>query len=438
MGSSGTPGAYRLETYEMSSITGVRTIRAERLSILVPPLTTLGLGLWGIGSPGPWADEMVTIDAVQYPLHHLWELPLMPYYVAVWTWSFMGTLDDIVWLRLFSVLSMAAAAAFVALTARRLAGPKAAIFAGLIFAMAPFVQRYAQEARVYALATALAALATWIFVLATQQSSRRLWVGYALSLAAATIFFPLSLAVVPAHGLILLLNKAGREALRSWVFACFSLIPFVAIQIWMSTQYGFMHDIFDKPGVDALIGSPGIILGPVFGVAVIALGFMSQVGMRWVLGTALGVASIAVVSWISTSWWLERSFKPLTVLLVIAAGISVAQIRWRQVLALLVLFGLVAFPDLVGQRQHDARGEDVREMAAIMDAEGQIGDTVPEFPDPIVWWTVEHLLKDWDRFSKSEGPVEGRYWEIQPEPTCELFREWPVSGARQLRLCLNN
>ncbi len=404
--------------------------------LLVPAFTTLVIGLWGLGTPAPWGDEQVTIDAVQYPLHHLWEAPLLPYYGVMWVWSIGGHLDDIAWLRLFSVLCMVGASVFAAATAKLLANAIAGVAAGLIFALAPLVERYSQEARVYALATMLVAAATWSLILALTDKRRRWWIGYAIALVAAAGMFPISLAVVPAHAIILTGFPEWQANLRRWFLWCLWLLPVAAAQVWMSTRFGFMHSNFAKPDLQAILGSPAIILGSTFGVAVVVLGLTTRIGLRWVLGTALGVASVAIVSWLSTSWWLERSFKPLTTLLCIAAGLALAKVGRAQVVAVLVVLAIVAFPELQAARQPEARGSDAREIAVIMDANGTKGDFVLQDQEALPWWTVEHILKDWERFTVTKTPVPGRYWELLVEPTCQDFREWKIIGEVPLRLCL--
>jgi len=89
--------------------------------------------------------------------------------------------------RLPSAIAVAVAAGAVAAIGRRLISPWAGLAAGLLFAVLPAVSRYAQEARSYAVVTALATIASYLLLRTLQAApgERRRWiVGYGVSLAA--------------------------------------------------------------------------------------------------------------------------------------------------------------------------------------------------------------------------------------------------------------
>nr|WP_249924736.1 glycosyltransferase family 39 protein [Streptomyces californicus] len=130
----------------------------------MPAAAALALGFWGIRRQDSlWSDEAVTYEVahrstsdiarllaeadVVHGLHYF----LMHAVFALWEG---GTVA----LRLPSVLAVAATAAGVGLLGRRLAGPRAGLFAGLVLALLPSLQRYAQEGRSYALVCALMTL----------------------------------------------------------------------------------------------------------------------------------------------------------------------------------------------------------------------------------------------------------------------------------------
>ena len=55
---------------------------------ILPLLTALALGFWGLSTPGFWYDERVTSEVVQYgPFVYPWDAPLIPYYILIWLWS---------------------------------------------------------------------------------------------------------------------------------------------------------------------------------------------------------------------------------------------------------------------------------------------------------------------------------------------------------------
>ena len=170
---------------------------------LVPGLTTLLLGTWGIANASLWLDERFTLSAIENGLaSHTWEAPLLPYYALMAGWTGAGSIVNDGWLRALSVLAAAVGSVAVAITARRLLTVKAGLAAGMIYCLAPGVSRYAQEARPYALAAALVAVATLLLVDGVL-GGKRPWIGYALALSSAAVLLPVSLAVIPAHAVIL-------------------------------------------------------------------------------------------------------------------------------------------------------------------------------------------------------------------------------------------
>lgn len=66
--------------------------------------------------------------------------------------------------RLPSVLATGTAVAGMALLGRRLAGPRAGLFAGVVFALEPSVQFFAQEGRSDPMVCALVVWATYVLV----------------------------------------------------------------------------------------------------------------------------------------------------------------------------------------------------------------------------------------------------------------------------------
>lgn len=192
--------------------------------VLGPGLAALLINGYGLGSPSLWRDEAYSIEAARRPVSEIaallgrtdavngaYYLLLHPVIAAA------GTSAAVV--RLPSVLAMAAAAAVTAATGRRLAWlaglPEpvlTGVIAGLFFAAAPMVTRYAQEARSYALVTMLAAAASYLLVRALTDPRWRWWVAYGLAIALAGLFHLLALLLVVAHAMTMLAVRARRHA----------------------------------------------------------------------------------------------------------------------------------------------------------------------------------------------------------------------------------
>jgi mannosyltransferase len=189
-----------------------RRRKAAYLTWAAPLVVAAALGLFEIGVPQLWRDELASWSAANRSLPQLWAMlhnidaVLGIYYVGLHLWMAVFG-DSATAMRLPSVIAMAAAAAVVALIGRKLAGNLAGVASGLVFALIPSVSRYAQEARPYAFATLFAALATLLFLRAMERPSWGRWALYSIVLAAAG-----------ASNLIALCVAAGHLAIVLWDF----------------------------------------------------------------------------------------------------------------------------------------------------------------------------------------------------------------------------
>lgn len=156
----------------------------------VPVVATAAAGLFEVGGPQLWRDELASWSAASRTLPQLWAMlhnidaVLGIYYLGLHLWMAVFG-QSATAMRLPSVIAMAAAAAMVALIGQRLGGRLAGLASGLIFAVIPSVTRFAQEARPYAFAMFFAALATLLFLRAMEQPRWSRWAVYAVALAAA-------------------------------------------------------------------------------------------------------------------------------------------------------------------------------------------------------------------------------------------------------------
>jgi mannosyltransferase len=163
---------------------------AATVTWAAPLVITAAAGLFEVGGPQLWRDELASWSAASRTLPQLWAMlhnidaVLGIYYFGLHLWMAVFG-QSATAMRLPSVIAMAAAAAMVALIGQRLGGRLAGLASGLIFAVIPSVTRFAQEARPYAFAMFFAALATLLFLRAMEQPRWSRWAVYAVALAAA-------------------------------------------------------------------------------------------------------------------------------------------------------------------------------------------------------------------------------------------------------------
>ncbi len=177
----------------------------------------LGAALVGLGRPDVWQDEAGTWAIASHGLGDLWRAVTTAdvngalYSAVMHLWLKAG--DTPAWLRLPSVLATTAATFTFWLLARRLVSARWVALTGtLLFALNPFVLRYAQEARQYALATALVTAAALSLDRAVT-GARGAWVGF-------TVFGSLAITAQAHAGLVLVcllgsLVVAPRSRLRA-------------------------------------------------------------------------------------------------------------------------------------------------------------------------------------------------------------------------------
>ena len=135
------------------------------------------------------------------------------YFVAAYLWA-RGFGNDRARLRALSAAASIAALALLGALAWRLFQDRGSALAAMaLAAVSPLQIRYAQEARAYALWSALLLLTALALLGARQHASRMRWTLVALAFATALYVHPLSLLVVPS--LLLLAAPSGAGATRA-------------------------------------------------------------------------------------------------------------------------------------------------------------------------------------------------------------------------------
>lgn len=213
----------------------------------VPALLALALGLWGLSRQGAiWRDEAATWEVAQRSIPEIGHLTGQVDVVHWLYYLLMHSVFEIFGanlaaLRLPSVLGLVVAVAATAAIGRRLAGPLAGLASGLVLALLPVMQRYAQEGRAFALVAAGVAVATWLLVGAVCPArptaagpGRRWraawgwrWGGYAAVMLVTGVLNWLSLFALAAHGVTVAIAwRHGQRPLAArWLLAVGVVVP---------------------------------------------------------------------------------------------------------------------------------------------------------------------------------------------------------------------
>ncbi|MER6397012.1 glycosyltransferase family 39 protein [Kitasatospora sp. NPDC001603] len=294
---------------------------------LWPALVMLCVGAYRLGTPELWRDEVATWTVATRSLGDL--LGLLQhidasngaYYLLMHGWtSVFG--DSAIALRLPSVLAMAGAAAFVALTAQRLFGGRvAAIGGGLLFSVVPLISRYAQEARSYALVTCAVVAATWFLLRALERPSLRRWAPYCVAMAAAGAGHLISFATLAGQLAVVALHlwrtRPATERRVLWQYPLAVLVaalPVLPVVLLGSRQSGRQLGWIGKPTFyqlrhfgEPLFGSPGVFhVFALLALLALVLPGRRLPALQLLLLAVLPVLGVWLVSRGSTSYFVDR------------------------------------------------------------------------------------------------------------------------------------
>ncbi|CAL9653368.1 glycosyltransferase family 39 protein [Streptomyces sp. enrichment culture] len=220
------------------------------VAILAPAVLTVALGLWGIRRQNTmWGDESVThqlahrdLAQIGHTVQHIDLVHGLYYALMHGLFGLFG--GGLLTLRLPSVLAMAVAASGVGLLALRLAGPRAGLLAGLVFALLPQVQKYAQEGRSYAMVCALVTWATCALVAGVPRRSRWRWGVYGSTMLLACLLHEFAVLALVAHGVTLVVSRVPRPVLRAWSVAAAGvvagLLPLAVLSAGQSEQVSWI------------------------------------------------------------------------------------------------------------------------------------------------------------------------------------------------------
>ena len=381
---------------------------------------------WRVGVPSPWRDEAVTIAVASRSAGDVWrlvqhvDLVHAPFYFLAHL--LFGSSVTITQARSISVVAAALTGAVLPGLTRRIAGAGvgtgAARLAGAVAAALwvcmPFVSRYAQEARPYALATLLATVSTYLLVRASPASSptapassgspvpstpagrRWWWAAYAVSIPLVVSLNTLAALVVLAHA-GWLLGACRRTRVRGVAAVGAGgllALPLLVAQRAQSEQVAFLRAPTPRELGDhvlfALGSTPGTVVAA---LAVVVLVWRARARRLVVVGLLWGLLPIPLLWTLSqlTPFWTTRYLvfvAPGTCLLLAAvATVALPGLRRREVPAVLAAL-LVIGMAVTGLRMQGVfrdpeigHAEDLRGTAAYVGAHARAGDGLLFVPD---------------------------------------------------------
>ncbi|GHB83320.1 hypothetical protein GCM10010347_62780 [Streptomyces cirratus] len=340
---------------------GAPASRAAGFDWLWAALLTLAVTVYGSAGVQPWRDELASWSAASRSTGDLIEMlghvdaVSGLYYLVLHFWmSAFG--DSETMLRMPSALAMAAAAAFVVLTARRLFDRRTAVFAGLLFALLPSVSRYGQEARSYAFVLLAVTAATWLLMRALDRPTLRRWAPYALAVALAGLFHIVSLLFLLPHALIVVLrwrrDRRGRTVGTYVLATAVALVPVIPLVLLGQRQVGRQISWIKTPHLrsladlwSALFGSPLVALA-VAAAALLPLAWARgrRPALELGLTGAVPIAADFLVSQGSTSYFMDRYLLFTVPAWVVLAAAGLAAVKPKAAgavgLAAIVLLGV--------------------------------------------------------------------------------------------------
>jgi mannosyltransferase len=341
--------------------------RAARVPWCWPALLTLILGFYQIGRPELWRDELASWSFGTRPLSSLiltarhTGATQLAYYILlhVWITAFGDSVDA---MRSLSVLAMAGAAACVTAVGRKLAGTRAGLLSGLVFALVPSVSRFAQEIRFYSLEVLVATLATLLLLRALDWPSARRWLAYVACLALLGYIDLVALSVVAGHAAGVALRwRQDRDNRQLWFVpaAAVGVAACLPLAVLGSAQAADQVKWIPKPGLDLAIFSffgRNLFYSTSVAAAILVLAILAW-AVAWrqaAFITAIAVMPVAAV-WVASQGPYSYFF-PRYLLLTVGAWAILAGIALSKLDLKIAVAGLCAVAILGAGDQQVIRG----------------------------------------------------------------------------------
>ncbi|MBO3748740.1 glycosyltransferase family 39 protein [Streptosporangiaceae bacterium NEAU-GS5] len=412
---------------------------------IVPALVALAMGAWQITIPSMWRDESVTAVVARMPLPDMWRLLGDMDAVHGLYYFLMRPLAASGWpvewaLRLPSLVAFAATAYGVAALGGRLAGPWAGLCGGLIYALLPIASRYGQEARSYALVSAVTVLATWLLLAAVERPGFVRFAAYALSVALLGWLHVYALLMLIPHAF------AGWRRPIRWLLALAVAAALLApLALTAAGQRDTQLYWLKVPTPDELAAFPLQVAGSWQAVGVIGVATLAGL---WRTRRIPVVAAWAVLP-VLISYGVSQvypMYHPRYVLfavpgMAVLAGAGLVWLgrllppRWAPPALGVVLVGVLTAGTQVAIRQPDSRADDLRALANTLRTDELPGDGVLYVPDQYRLF-VGAYPEPYDRLTDLTR-ASGVYWPRSGQELLAaatgLTRVWVVSPSTVFR-----
>jgi len=316
-----------------------------------------------------WRDEVDVIRFANAPPAQLVRGLIQPqhngplYYVMMRGWLHL-TGDSEFALRYPSLCFGLLTVPLVYQLGRRLLERRAALTAALLVAIAPYLVWYSQDAKMYALVTALTLLAMLCQLRALSTGRLRWWLAFVAVVSLSLYIHLLSALMIPVYAAFFLLTwPRFREQWRGWLVAYGALtLPYVPLALWqlplMLTGHETGHPFYSlRQMVASLFNlySRGVALvGDWWAVAVFVFAMLSglvsapePMGDETCLAPASESAHLRVGGGLRLRLWLLTwLFLPLAFVYLISLRVPAFEPRYLVFVApafyLLTALGLVA------------------------------------------------------------------------------------------------
>lgn len=191
--------------------------------LIVLTLLAFGLRMYRLDYRDYWDDEIISTFAARPDaltiLTSISDYSVHPpfYYLSLHFWIGLFN-DDLLTIRVFSVLTSTLCVPLIYRLGQQLADNKVGLLAAALFAISPFQIFHSQQARMYPMLTLLVLLTTLTLLSAWQRGGAWRWSGLALLVAAGLythVYYPLSLLALNLW-VVLLSIQARQLDYRRW------------------------------------------------------------------------------------------------------------------------------------------------------------------------------------------------------------------------------